>query len=225
MKKIIALLLSLVMIFSFAACGGEKDNGKDKDDNDKVTTEQQEDAQDKEDKDEEADKDDGETGKPASKPSSPSNTQKPSKPSGNNSGKPAVQDQSAGKQLAGIFKNELSKDPSKGALAIAEAISGSGKIPYAIISENVVPGLLTGFGNTEISGFKDGAIFSPVIGSTPFIGYVFILDNGTDVNSFVKTLSANADRRWNICTEAEETTIETKGNAVFFVMCNRSLDE
>ena len=62
-------------------------------------------------------------------------------------------------------------------------------------------------------------MFAPMIGTIPFVGYVFTLDEGADVDAFMQVLSDNADPRWNICTEAEETVIESADSMVFFVMC------
>ena len=48
----------------------------------------------------------------------------------------------------------------------------------------VEPGLLTGFGNTEITGFKEGVMFAPMIGTIPFVGYVFVLEDGVAASDF-----------------------------------------
>ena len=83
----------------------------------------------------------------------------------------------------------------------------------------VEPGLLQGFDNAEIKGFKEGAVFMPMIGTIPFIGYVFTLEDGTDASSFISKLKSNANLRWNICTTADEMVAGSVGNKVFFVMC------
>ncbi|MBQ7040303.1 MAG: hypothetical protein IJN39_07015, partial [Clostridia bacterium] len=89
----------------------------------------------------------------------------------------------------------------------------------------VEEGLLSGFDNAEIKGFKSGAVFMPMIGSIAFIGYVFELNDAKDVSSFISNLKANANPRWNICVEAEETVTGSYGNKVFFVMCPTSLED
>ena len=89
----------------------------------------------------------------------------------------------------------------------------------------VEPGLLMGFGNDEITGFAEGVMFAPVIGTIPFVGYLFRLDAGTDGDAFVQTLKDQANPRWNICTEADETVVRREGDVVFFVMCPQSMDE
>ena len=89
----------------------------------------------------------------------------------------------------------------------------------------VEPGLLSGFDNAEITGFKEGVMFGPAIGSIAFVGYVFELEEGTDAEAFKTTLKDNANLRWNICVAAEEMVVESEGNKVFFVMCPASFDE
>ena len=51
------------------------------------------------------------------------------------------------------------------------------------------------------------------------------MEEGADVEGFVQTLTDNADPRWNICTEAEETVVEVCGDKVFFLMCPKTLEE
>lgn len=68
-------------------------------------------------------------------------------------------------------------------------------------------------------------MFGPMIGTIPFIGYIFNLAEGTDVEAFKTMLSENADLRWNICTAAEELVIENEGNTVFFLMCPASFEQ
>lgn len=83
----------------------------------------------------------------------------------------------------------------------------------------IEPGYLTGFDNTEITGFKEGAVFMPMIGTIPFVGYVFTLENAADAPAFISKLKSAANLRWNICTSADEMVAGSAGNKVFFVMC------
>ena len=85
-------------------------------------------------------------------------------------------------------------------------------------------GYLSGFDNVEIKGFKSGAMFAPMIGSIPFVGYVFELENEAAVPNFIKTLEDNANLRWNICVTADEMVSGSVGNKVFFVMAPVSFD-
>ena len=83
----------------------------------------------------------------------------------------------------------------------------------------VEPGFLSGFENYEVTGFASAAMFCPMIGSIPYVGYVFDLAEGTDVAAFIKGLEENCNPRWNICVTADQTVIGSIGNTVFFLMC------
>ena len=124
-----------------------------------------------------------------------------------------------GAALAEEFHALKAENAEITAQEMADAILANPMIQFGGASAEVEEGLLTGFGNAEIKGFTDGVMFAPMIGSIPFVGYVFTLEEGADVDAFLQTLKDNADPRWNICTEAEETVVENADNMVFFVMC------
>jgi len=131
--------------------------------------------------------------------------------------------------VAGIlykdFKDMLAADSSLSAQAIADELLKNEIIAFSGATMPVEPGYLTGFGAAEITGFSEGVMFAPMIGSIPFIGYVFTLADGTDAAAFEQLLSDNADLRWNICTEAEEKVVGSVGNKVFFVMSPMEFEE
>lgn len=129
-----------------------------------------------------------------------------------------------GQMLKTVFLNTVEENADATALEIADTLLAQDMIQFAGTSMEVEPGLLSGFNNTEITGFSEGAMFAPMIGSIPFVGYIFVLEDGADTAQFVQTLEENADPRWNICTEADETVVEAAGNKVFFVMCPASFD-
>ncbi len=106
----------------------------------------------------------------------------------------------------------------------ANALITNPIIPFMGGAMAVEPGFLQGFKN-DITGFKSGAVFMPMIGAIPFVGYVFELEDGADVNAFVQTLNDNADMRWLICTAAEEIVCEAVDNTVFFCMAKQSFEE
>jgi hypothetical protein len=130
-----------------------------------------------------------------------------------------------GQALYESFLVQNDANPDATATEIAEGLLANDFILFSGATMEVEPGYLTGFGNAEITGFEQGTMFAPMIGSIPFVGYVFTLSDDADVESFVALLSENADPNWNICTEADETVIESAGNKVFFVMCPTSLEE
>lgn len=124
-----------------------------------------------------------------------------------------------GQTLLNDFRAQLEADSSASAQQIADTLLSNPVIEFAGASMPVEPGLLMGFGNAEIQGFKEGVMFAPAIGSIAFVGYVFVLEDETDAAAFVQTLLDNADPRWNICVEAEETVADYVGSTVFFLMC------
>ena len=242
MKKLLTLVLVLTLAFSLAACGSKKEetasNNSDIEaeteiNGEEITdvTEEKEEVLPQEPSEENENKpaspDEKPQTKPQEKPKPASPEEKPqTKPQ--EEPKPAPEDKPAdetpktvGNSLFAEFKKLASSGNS---LAIAEKLAES-----QILSEmsmgavSVEPGYLNGFDNAEITGFSEGAMFCPMIGSIPFVGYVFTLAEGTDASEFISFLKSSANLRWNICTEAEEMVAGSSGDKVFFVMCNKSL--
>ena len=108
---------------------------------------------------------------------------------------------------------------------VADRLIQNEILPFEAVTMPVEPGFLTGFDNAEITGFSEGVMFAPMMGTIPFVGYVFVLEDGADVTGFVENLGDNANLRWNICTEAEEMVVEAEGNTVLFLMCPKNFEE
>ncbi len=136
---------------------------------------------------------------------------------------PAVSGDTLGETLRADFEAKAA-DGMLSCQILADELIKNPAIQFGPATMPVSPGLLTGFGNAEITGFRDGIMFAPMIGSIAFVGYVFELEEGTDGEAFMQTLRDNADPRWNICVEAEEMVMDQVGNKVFFVMCPTSLE-
>lgn len=126
---------------------------------------------------------------------------------------------SMGQTLLSEFKAIMEADAQADIQQTAEQLLANPVIQFAGGSIPVEQGLLSGFGNAEITGFSEGVMFAPMIGSIAFVGYIFRLEDSADTAAFMETLKANADPRWNICVTAEETVIESVGNTVLFLMC------
>ena len=126
--------------------------------------------------------------------------------------------ESMGQALLKDFTERVNTEPETGAEALAKALMENPVIQFTGDAMPVEPGLLTGFGNTEITGFAQGAMFAPMIGTIPFVGYVFRLDAEADVDAFVQTLKDQAMLNWNICTQADEMLCDAVDHTVFFVM-------
>lgn len=118
------------------------------------------------------------------------------------------------------------KADSKGtAQEIADRLLKNKVIQFMGGATPVEEGLLSGFDNAEIKGFKEGVMFAPMMSSIAFVGYIFEMPEDADIEAFKTTLKDSANLRWNICVEAEELIVENEGNKVFFLMCPKSFDQ
>jgi len=129
-------------------------------------------------------------------------------------------EKSVAETLAQQFKEEIKneKDIVKVASSIAENKVLEIATDVAVLG---VEDYISGF-QTEIKNFNQAVVIRPVIGSIPFIAYIFDVEHGQD---FAKNLKENADLRWNICTEADEMKAEVFDHYVFFVMSPKSFDQ
>ena len=119
-----------------------------------------------------------------------------------------------GGKLVNLFQTEI--DKGEDILSIAEQMASADFNSYDCVAQEMPAGYMPGF-TEEISGFKRAVCFCPMIGSVPFVGYIFEVDG--DAEGFKQKLEKLADPRWNICTEAQETVSCVSGNFVFFAMC------
>ena len=127
--------------------------------------------------------------------------------------------------LVAAFKDIVANGTDLTALAIGEELAQNEAVAaVGMGAVEVEAGLLSGFDNAEITGFKSGAMVAPMIGSIAFVSYVFELEEGTDADAFVATLKDNANLRWNICVTADEMADATEGNFVYFVMAPMSFE-
>ncbi len=246
MKKIISIILTVTLvIFAFAACG-KKNNENEVIEENQAVVENNANVENGDDKAEEGkteETDKKPQAKPEVKPEANPEVKPEVKPETKPETKPEVKPEvkpetqqpevkpepkpetstpaTLGNTLLADFKV---KAASMNTLALAEALVTNPVIQFSGGAMPVEPGLLSGFGNTEITGFKEGAVFMPMIGSIAFVGYVFELENAADVSGFISKLRSSADMRWNICVEAEEMVTGSVGTKVFFVMCPTSLE-
>lgn len=245
MKKILSLILILASLLSFAACSSEEETKApaekpkdttvaetEKSDDEEIIPEEETGESPEENEKAESDVNPEDNKTPAETPSSKPQDNKPAEtpqtqpqtPPADSAAPQPESDQSVGSALLADFKSKASSHSS--ALSLAEALSAN-----AVLSNvgcgaiSVEPGYLTGFDNAEIKGFKEGAMFAPMIGTIPFVGYVFILEDGVNASDFLVTLNESSNLRWNICTAADEKVGGTSGNKVFFVMSPKSFEE
>ena len=195
MKRIIALILAMLMVFALVSCG-KKDNTTDNGVNDETVN----DTTNNDTTTDSTENDDAAT-----------------------DGGAAAGD-TLGTTLLGVFKATADANPDMTAEEIANAVISDPVIQFGPATMPVEEGLLSGFDNYEVKGFEEGVMFAPMIGSIAFVGYVFTLADGADAEAFAADLEANCNPRWNICVEAEETVTGISGNKVFFLMCPKSIE-
>lgn len=133
---------------------------------------------------------------------------------GNETGKNTV----AAKLVAEFEKAVKDKNDSE---AIANAVSESEIIQISVGVMPIEEGYLDGF-DGEVKGFKNSYVIKPMIGSQPFVAYVFESD---DASKLEETLKSQANKRWNICTEADDLETTVSGKYVFLVMSPSSFED
>ncbi len=130
-----------------------------------------------------------------------------------------------GEALLYDFEDRVAENAEATAQELAEGILTNEMILFQGGAMPVEEGYLMGFGEAEITGFEEAVMFAPMIGTIPFVGYVFDMPDSESAETLISVLTENADPRWNICTEAEETVTGTAEDKVFFVMCPKSLEQ
>ncbi|MDO4500197.1 MAG: hypothetical protein Q4B60_02870 [Erysipelotrichaceae bacterium] len=116
------------------------------------------------------------------------------------------------KQLA-VFAASSETDLNK----LAEELIKANSIKdLTLVSMEVEPGWLNGF-TDDVTNFTKGVVVSPMIGTIPYVSYVFETE---DTAALIAELEEKSDLRWNICTEADEKVSGERGNLVFFIMCS-----
>ena len=253
MKRIIALILTLALVLTLVACGKKANNEEETNLETQVETVAPETDTNNNEESVATDnktevKPDGEQSKkpvadppvsgtptkpadtatkPEAKPEAKPEVKPEVKPETKPEVKPEVKPEAStpatlGNTLLADFKTKAS---GSDVVAIAESLLQNPAIKFGGGAMPVEPGLLSGFDNNEITGFKSGAVFMPMIGSIPFVGYVFELENAADAPAFISKLKSCANRRWNVCVEADEMVAGSVGTKVFFVMCPTSLED
>ncbi len=126
-----------------------------------------------------------------------------------------------------MFHAYLNDAPEAAAMETARYLTAHQKIT-AMRAEPAAPGRLLGFGDyeheNEVTGFAEGAGLIPEISPDPFIGYVFRLEDGADVDAFIKDLEQKANLAWNVCIVTDTVITEAHGNTVLFMMCSEGKD-
>jgi len=142
---------------------------------------------------------------------------------------PDVDAKTPGGKMWQAFLSAKQEKPEASAEELANQLLAAGVIPQEIMMGAMAleanQEFFNGFDNYKITGYESGALFMPMIGATPIMGYVFELADGADVDAFIKALCDNANLRWNVCTAAEQMTAGAYENTVFFFMSPLSFEQ
>lgn len=130
-----------------------------------------------------------------------------------------------GQRLADDFKALLNPEKMMGARAMADELLKGDYLTFDHATTDVQPGKLKGFGDAEITGFKEGVMIEAKKEDVPFIAYIFTLDDNTDAETFMSMLKSKANSQWNSKVKADEMFTERSEKQVFFVMSPKSLDK
>ncbi len=215
MKKVTLSVLALTLAFSITACG----NNEEQDPSTQEPTVTEAPATTEAPTEEPA-----VTEEPAAT-EEPTVTEEPATDASQDASTDAEGTETLGTTLMKEFQSIMAAEESPTAYAVAEKLIAHESIQFMGGAVEVEPGLLSGFDNYEVTGFEEGAMFAPMMGSIPFVGYIFKVAEDVDVDTFAADLITNANPRWQICVEAEETQTDTFENYVFFLMSPTTLEE
>ena len=138
---------------------------------------------------------------------------------------PSVEEGTFGDILWQEFKTFAEANPEATAEDAANIFGENEKVPFTMMLSPVDPAYFPGFnGEYKPEGFAAGHMFAPMIGSIPFVGYVFQMEEGADIPAFMQALTENANPSWNICVTADQTLAGSVGSLVLFVMCPESVE-
>ena len=157
----------------------------------------------------------------------PTEPTEPTQPAGASVLTPQVEENTTGAKLWAEFQQAVTQNnsatPKEIATTLVESMADTFFGEATQLEKDAE--FFTGFDNYRITGYRDGAVYMPMMGSIAFVGYVFEVEDGTDPAAFLKSLTDNCNTRWNICVEADQVVAGAIGNRVFFLMCPKTMGE
>lgn len=122
--------------------------------------------------------------------------------------------------LAEQFKKEIKEETDINKVAEKIASNEIVKIELDVVTLKKKD-YVSGF-KKEIKDFKKAIAIRPMIGTIPFVAYIFEV---SDAEKFADELKENADLKWNVCTEADNMETAVVDNYVFFIMAPKEFTE
>ncbi len=127
-----------------------------------------------------------------------------------------------GGHFAQVFKTNIDSSLEEIAQSIiADEMFGGHRGTVTPVKE----GALKGFGDAEITGFSSGVMINTVNPTFPFLGYVFELSDGTDVDEFKQMLKDNADLNFNPVVGADQVVVENIDDKVVVIITPDKIEE
>lgn len=202
MKKIFVLMLAFFMLFIITACAITNRDQNSTTSNDTAKEIENSDTVDPSDETE-------------------TNEEENNEPETVSTIEPQIESGTMGEALWNVFRSTLMDNPEIGMEELANILLTDPAIQFSgmVSSVTVDNEYFVGFGEYKITDFETAYSFSPMFGSMAFVGYVFDVEDDTDICAFVKSLEEHCDPCWNICVTAEQTVVGAVGDKVFFVMC------
>jgi hypothetical protein len=74
--------------------------------------------------------------------------------------------------------------------------------------------------NNEVTGFSECYVTMPMIGTIPFISYVFRVSSASEAEAFLAKINAEFNLRYVLCNPADTLVTAIYGDLVFFTALN-----
>lgn len=138
-------------------------------------------------------------------------------------------DASAGEaSVADTFAEAFKTVAAKGGSAydIASELGTTVTVPVMLMPMDMteaegLQGFNEGF---KFEGYEEVAQLSPMIGTIPFMSFVFKLSADADVEAFADSVEEYANPAWNVCTSADDVVVVAEGSYVYLVMAPASFE-
>ncbi|MBE6541130.1 MAG: hypothetical protein E7672_01640 [Ruminococcaceae bacterium] len=195
MKKILALLIAAMMLLTLVACNNTNEETKDNANNDQNESVN--------DSDKEQD----------NVPAGPSKAELAANASLEEIAKAVMNKYAEFAGMETTYNEYMADMPEEEKIPYEEFLS------YQLSVAPVEDGAewLMGFSEAP-TGYSEAYCYQPMMMGQAFIGYIFRVAEGTDVEAFKTSLKDTCDPRWNICTIANTTVCENYENIVYFSM-------
>ncbi len=127
------------------------------------------------------------------------------------------------RDFVGMFREYAGANENASCYEIAKYLASHQKMTQMGVY-SVEEGRIKGIGSfekeAELRGFSEGVIFEPVMSPNQFIGYVFRLPAGADMNAFEAELTEKSNLAWNVCVVANTKISDIQGDLILFMMCS-----